>query len=195
MTVTSFSVRRVQSLRMGSRRRVLSVGGRVLCLLVLLAAAVIIPGERAIADSSTATLLCQGTVNVSYDPPLTYDDKPTQVSATEDFDYCPTGGVGSGSASSGYTTTAGCTSVRLFVVSSSTYFWDTGQSSEVTYTTTAIERLLNGTVLVTEQGTVTSGFGQGKTAVYQMILPQPNLLACAGAGVSHLTGPEVLTFL
>jgi hypothetical protein len=102
-----------------------------------LAAAAIIPGEHAVADPPMATLLCQGTVNVSYDPPLTYDDKPTQVSATEDFGYCPTGGVGSGSASASYTTTAGCTSVRLFVVSSSTYFWDTGQSSEVTYMTTA----------------------------------------------------------
>ena len=181
--------------RMCSRRRVFSVAGRVLCLLGLLAAAAIIPAGPAVAGSPTATLLCQGTVNVSYDPPLTYEDKPTQVSATEDFDYCLTGGVGSGSASGSYVTTAGCTSVRLFVVSSTTYFWDTGQSSEVTYTTTAIERLVNGTVLVTEQGTVTSGYGQGKTAVYQMILPQPNLLACAGAGVSHLSGPEVLTFL
>lgn len=169
--------------------------GRVLCLLALLATAVTIPAGRAAADPSTAALLCHGTVNVSYDPPLTFAAKPTQVSATEDFDFCPTGGVGSGSASGNYSTTAGCTSVRLFVVASTTYFWDTGQSSEVTYTTTAIERLLNGTVLVTEQGTVTSGFGEGKTAVYQMILPQLDLLACAGAGVGHLTGSEVLTFL
>ncbi len=165
----------------------------LLSLLVLVAAA-IIPAERAVADTSTAALLCLGTVDVSYDPPLTYANTPTQVSATENLD-CPTGGVSSGSASGSYVTTAGCTSIRLLVVASTTYFWNTGQSSEVTYTTTAIERLLNGTVLVTEQGTVTSGYGQGKTAVYQMILPQPDLLACAGAGVSHLTGSEVLTFL
>jgi hypothetical protein len=171
-------------------RRVPSLLG----LLVLVAASIIVPGERAVADPAESALLCQGTVNVSYDPPLTYANTPTQVSATEDLN-CLTGGVSSGSASGSYVTTAGCTSIRLLVVASTTYFWNTGQSSEVTYTTTAIERLLNGTVLVTEQGTVTSGFGQGKTAVYQMILPQPDLLACAGAGVSHLTGTEVLTFL
>jgi hypothetical protein len=153
-----------------------------------------LPAGTATADSPTATLLCHGTVTVTYDPPLTYTAKPTSVSASEDFTYCPSGGVTGGYASDSYETTSSCTSVRLFVVSSTTYFWASGQTSEVTYTTTAIERLVNGTVLVTEQGTVTSGFGQGKTAVYQMVLPQPDLLACAGEGVGRLVGDEVLTF-
>ncbi|MCT2593161.1 hypothetical protein LHJ74_25195 [Streptomyces sp. N2-109] len=180
-------------------RRTVAVVGSVLCLLGLpmtaaAPAALAAPATHA-ADDSSALLLCHGTVNVSYDPPLTYIPKPTTVSATEDFNYCPTGGVTGGSASASYETTSGCTSLRLFVVSSTTYHWDSGQTSVVTYTTTAIERLLNGTVLVTEQGTVTSGFGEGRTAVYQMVLPQLDLLACVSGGVDELTGSEVLTFV
>ncbi|WP_059006503.1 hypothetical protein [Streptomyces specialis] len=151
------------------------------------------PGARA-ADDPAPPLVCQGTVTVTYDPPLTYVPKPTTVSGREDF-VCAGGGVTGGFAADTYQTTAGCTSLRLFTVSTTTYHWDTGQTSQATYTITAIERLLNGTVLVTEQGTVTSGLHAGRTAIYQMVLPQLDLLACLGAGVGHLSGTEVLTFL
>ena len=54
---------------------------------------------------------------------------------------------------------------------------------------------MNGTVLVTEQGTVTSGPHAGRTAIYQIVPPQPDLLACLGEDASHLSGTEVPTFL
>jgi len=179
-------------LRPGACRSVTPVVAGALCLLWLMLTAT--TPTAAAADSPTVVLVCHGTVTASYSPPLTYIAKPTSVSATEDFDYCPSGGITGGFASAGYDATASCTSVRLLDVSSSTYYWNSGETSVVTYTTTAIERLVDGSVLVTEQGTVTSGFGQGRAAFYQMILPQLELTACAGAGVSQLKGPELLTF-
>jgi hypothetical protein len=174
-------------------RRALLAAGRVAGVLALIAAAVL-PACRASAAAATSALECQGTVTVTYDPPLTATPKPTHVSGTEDFDYCPVGGVTGGEASGDYDTTAGCTSLRLLTVSTSTYRWDSGQTSEVTYTNTAIERIGDATVLVTEQGTVTAGYDQGKAAVYHMTLPQLDPLACMGTGVARLAGPEVLTF-
>ncbi|MGK5531151.1 hypothetical protein [Streptomyces sp. URMC 129] len=170
------------------------MAGSLLCLLALPLTAAAPTARAADAPAPAQALLCRGTVTVSYDPPLTSVPKPTRVSGREDF-VCLSGGVTGGFAADSYGTTAGCTSLRLFTVSTTTYFWDTGQTSHVTYTTTAIERLVNGTVLVTEQGTVTGGLHQGRTAVYQMVLPQPDLLACLGDGVSHLSGTEVLTFV
>jgi hypothetical protein len=175
------------------RRRLTAVATGIVCLLgASLTAA--FPTAQAAANSPTAVLLCQGTETVSYSPPLTYTSKPTDVSGTEDLGYCPIGGVTKGSASGGFNGMLSCTSLRLLTVSSSTYSWNSGQTSVVTYTTTAIERLLDGSVLVTEQGTVTSGFDQGRVAAYQIILPQLNVAACLGAGVGQLVGPEVLTF-
>ena len=70
--------------------------------------------------------------------------------------------------------------------------WNTGISSTVTYTI-HVEKPLNGSVLVTDTGTVTSGFDQGATAVERVVLPQLDPTACAGAGVAQLTGPYTLT--
>ena len=175
------------------RRRVTAVAAGTMFLLgAPLTAA--FPAAPAAAASPTAVLLCQGTETVSYSPALTYTSKLTDVSGTEDLDDCPIGGVTAGFASGGYQGTLSCTSLRLLTVSSSTYTWNSGQKSVVTYTTTAIERLLDGSVLVTEQGTVTSGFDQGRAAAYQIILPQLDPTACLGSGVGQLAGPEVLTF-
>ena len=175
------------------RRRVTSVAaGTAFGLGTPLTAA--FPAAPAAADSPAAVLLCQGTETASYDPALTYTPKLTDVSGAEDLDDCPTGGVTAGSASGGYQGTLSCTSLRLLAVSSSTYTWNSGQKSVVTYTTTAIERLLDGSVLVTEKGAVTSGFDQGRAAAYQIILPRLDPTACLGAGVGRLAGPEVLTF-
>jgi hypothetical protein len=53
---------------------------------------------------------------------------------------------------------------------------------------------VNGTVLVTDTGTVASGLDQGAVANETTALPQPNPSACVGRGVSQLTGPYALTF-
>src|ERR1051326_960999 len=125
------------------RRRLAAVAAGIVCLLgAPLTTA--FPTAQAAANSPTAVLLCQGTETVTYSPPLTYTSKPTDVSGTEDLDYCPVGGVAKGSASGGFNSMLSCMSLRLLTVSSSTYSWDSGQTSVVTYTTTAIERLLDG---------------------------------------------------
>jgi hypothetical protein len=76
---------------------------------------------------------------------------------------------------------------------SDTYQWSNGTSSTVAYTA-PVETVANGNVIVTDTGTVTSGLDQGAVANETTTLPQPNLAACAGTGVSQPNGPYVLTF-
>jgi hypothetical protein len=54
--------------------------------------------------------------------------------------------------------------------------------------------MVNGSVVVTDTGTVTNGFDHGAVANETTTLPQPNLTACATTGVAQLNGPYTLTF-
>jgi hypothetical protein len=76
-----------------------------------------------------------------------------------------------------------------------TFSWNSGASSTIAFSLSTVDRLVNGTTVVTSYGTVTHGFDQGAQAIHTAVQPQLDLIACAGAGVARLTGPEVLQLM
>lgn len=161
---------------------------------LLLAAAGGLAGAPSAHGAPVPLLSCQGTETLTFKPALTNAPKPTRVSYAIDLSLCPVGGVTSGTSQGSFTVSASCTTISVLPPAfSDTYIWNTGASSTVTYTA-PVETTGNGTVIVTDTGTVTSGLDHGALANETTTLPQPNLIACAGPGVSQLTGPYALTF-
>lgn len=150
--------------------------------------------SAASARSALTLLSCAGAETLSFQPPLTNTSRPTHVHVTINLSLCPVGGVTSGESHTNFVVTTSCTVVDLLPPSfTDTYLWSTGASSAVTYTA-PVETVVNGSLVVTDTGTVTAGFDQGAVANETTTLPEPNLTACAGAGVAQVTGPYTLTF-
>lgn len=146
------------------------------------------------AAHATTLLNCVGTETLTFQPPLTTTPVPTQVHFAIDLDQCPAGGVSTGSSAGGFETTASCTVLDVLPPAfSDTYEWDTGTSSTATYIA-PVETVVNGSLVVTDTGTVTGGLGQGALANETTTLPEPNLLTCSTSGVAQTTGPYALTF-
>lgn len=155
----------------------------------LLLGAVISPAAHA-----AAPLSCAGTETLTFQPPLTNTPTPTQVHFAIDLTLCLTGGITSGSSDGNFQTTASCTTVNVLPPAfTDTYQWNTRASSTVNYTA-PVETVVNGSVVVTDTGNVTSGLDNGAVANETTILPEPGLLACATTGVAQLIGPYTLTF-
>jgi hypothetical protein len=76
-----------------------------------------------------------------------------------------------------------------------TYRWNTGTVSIITFNRTNVVRAVNGTTTITAFGSVTSGYGNGRTATRVVVLPAIDLTACATTGVSAQTGPATVLVL
>jgi hypothetical protein len=155
----------------------------------LLVGAVVSPVAHA-----AGPLSCAGTETLTFQPPLTNTPTPTQVHLAINLTLCLTGGVTSGNSDGDFRTTASCTTVDVLPPAfTDTYQWNTRASSTVSYTA-PVETVVNGSVIVTDTGNVTSGLDNGAVANETTVLPEPGLLACATTGVAQLTGPYTLTF-
>ncbi len=163
-----------------------------LCVGLLLGAATAAVGTPV---AHAATLLsCVGTETVTFAPPLTNTPTLTHVHFAIDLDLCLTGGVTTGDSEGDFQVTANCTTVDLLPPAfTDTYQWNTTASSTVTYTA-PVETVVNGSLVVTDTGNVTSGFDHGALANETTTLPEPSLTACATTGVPQLNGPYTLTF-
>jgi hypothetical protein len=153
-------------------------------------------GAAAIAPAAHATTLlnCLGTETLTFTPPLTNTSRPTQIHFAIDLDLCLAGGVISGESHGDFEVTTDCTVLDVLPPAfTDTYQWNTRASSAATYTAPVLTQV-NGTVVVTDTGTVTSGFDHGAVANETTTLPEPNLTACATTGVAQLNGPYALTF-
>ncbi|WP_326919838.1 hypothetical protein [Actinophytocola sp.] len=149
------------------------------------------------AHATSATLVhCEGSFTVTYDPPLTNTPRLTDVTFHNDLDSCLTGGVTSGDASGEFSAIRSCTTLDLPPHPATTTFsWNTGASSTIAFSLSTVDRLVNGTTVVTSYGTVSQGFDQGAQAIHTAVQPQLNPIACASSGVAQLTGPDVLQLI
>jgi hypothetical protein len=139
-------------------------------------------------------LSCQGAETLTFWPPLTSTPHMTQVRYAISLDHCIAGGVTGGESQGSFTVPTSCTTISVLPPAfSDAYQWSNRTSSTVDYTA-PVETTVNGTVIVTDTGTVSSGMDQGAVANETTALPQPDLAACAGTGVSQLSGPYLLTF-
>jgi hypothetical protein len=148
------------------------------------------------AHATPTTLVhCEGSFTVTYDPPLTSTLRLTEVTFHNELDSC-LGGVTSGDASGEFSAIRSCTTLDLPPhPATTTFFWNTGAFSTIAFSLSTVDRLVNGSTVVTSYGTVTQGFDQGAQAIHTAVQPQLDLIACAGAGVAQLTGPEVLQLI
>lgn len=149
-----------------------------------------VPAEAHIGAS---VLQCVGTQTLDFDPPLINSPRPTRVTFTEDFSTCRLGGVSAGSGAGESSETTGCITVTV-PTATATYHWETGEWSTVNWSTNAVSKL-NGTIAVIAHGTVTDGLFAGATALSEVILPQPDPIACAGNGVPSVSGADTLTLV
>jgi hypothetical protein len=139
---------------------------------------------------------CEGSFTVTYDPPLTNTLRLTEVTFHNELDSCSIGAVTSGDASGEFSAIRSCTTLDLPPHPATTTFtWNTGASSTIAFSLSTVDRLVNGTTVVTSYGTVTHGFDQGAQAIHTAVQPQLDPIACVGAGVAQLTGPEMLQLI
>ena len=183
---------------MPDRRTARPAHRRVAVLVASAALVLVTAGGLAAAPAAYGAplpvLSCQGAETLTFQPALTNTAQPVNVHYAIALTLCLLGGVSGGTSQGSFTVSASCTTVSLLPPAfSDTYQWSNHTSSTVTYTA-PVETVVNGTVIVTDTGTVTSGLDQGAVANETTALPQPNLAACAGTGVPQLNGPYALTF-
>lgn len=163
---------------------------------MLLAAVTTLTAVPAAHALPASLLYCEGYFSVTYEPPLTNTPTLTKVTFHNDLGYCPTAPIISGEASGEFSAVRSCTTLDLPPhPATTTIHWNTGASSTIAYSLSTVDRLVNGTTVVTSYGTVTHGFHAGSQAVHTAIQPNLDLTACAGPGVTRLTGPEKLVFI
>ncbi|MER7400091.1 hypothetical protein ABT381_31775 [Streptomyces sp. NPDC000151] len=128
---------------------------------------------------------------------MTLTPRPTRARVVEDYRNCTSSlnGITRGRGAASFEEEVSCLLTvqpgRTDVIE---YRWDTGQASTVRFTNTTVARV-GGTTTVTSTGQVSSGPGEGSTAIREVALPSLDLVACAGEGVSSQEGVTTLTFV
>ncbi|MDF0374382.1 hypothetical protein OM788_004291 [Streptomyces sp. KA12] len=140
-------------------------------------------------------VVCTGNETSTYTPPLTNTPQPTTVQSSENYSCTSLlTGVSSGTSTTTISGSYSCVISLQPFSATSTYHWNTGQTSTAEYDVTLV-RAANNTTVVTAVGTVTAGLGQGAAFTNVIVKPALNLTACASGGLAQLTGPATLTLL
>ncbi|BBD63015.1 hypothetical protein NIES2109_58650 (plasmid) [Nostoc sp. HK-01] len=174
------------------RRRALALS----CAVATATIGVDFMATKSIAQAQLLPVICSvGSETASYNPPLTTQTQNTTVSIQGSVGQC----IGaqpiiSGTYNFTVTFATSCNNIQSFPAYPITYNWNTGQSSQVSYTFTSLN-LINGQLLLTSTGTVTDGLFKGRTVQRTITLLGTNLTACFNQGLSTLGGPQTLTIL
>jgi len=153
---------------------------------------------------SLQSLICEGRAVATYDPPVTNTPQLTTVHVDVRYGL-ESAGVGAclvvgapitgGFRSSTVTLITSCTELLNSVPGLVTqYSWNDGSASTTKAQIQAVNRL-ESTSEIVEEGTITSGFGEGHHADWANTYPNLALDACATTGVSRLEGASKLTIL
>ena len=152
----------------------------------------------AIPALAGTAVLCTGTVEVTFSPPLTNTAQSTLISVTESHNPCthvPAGGLPflmSAHSSAQVSRMSSCSSLLTGGPGSSLVQWSNGDTS--TYNWNASASFINGNILVLRTGTVTSGRYAGESTSETLIespalAGNPDFLtACSTTGVPKVTG-------
>lgn len=165
----------------------------------LLAIGAVAAATPANASTSTSTLAptvltCQGSEVDSYSPALTNTPKNIAVKSSARHTCLgvsnpavTTANVDFSILQSNYS----CSSVLRNGDGTATIKWSNGKTS--TFQFSGMVNIVDGTLVTTQTGTLTSGLFTGSAAVRVITGPQLGLLECAGQGVSTRTGTSLLT--
>ncbi|MEU6160747.1 hypothetical protein [Streptomyces sp. NPDC047130] len=166
--------------------------------LAALAAAFVLPGGTAqAAQAQAATVVCTGTANQTYSPPLGPLPKTTDVDLNENV-TCLGGPFLTGTASASFVEQASCLIPppmdTVLPAGNIVYHWSNGQTSTVTYGLPVVVRAANQTI-VTTVGTITSGYSQGSLVEREVVTLDLDVLGCLTSSISKRPGSEILTVL
>jgi hypothetical protein len=146
------------------------------------------------AATSSATVLCHGQENITYNPGLTYTPATVQYSGTDTFTSCtstPPTGITSASITFGGTATLSCTAFVPSDTVTEIVNWSNGQTSTWTFTTQVITSP-DGELIIVASGPIVAGEFEGAQARQTISDLTPNPIACATpGGVTSESGPTV----
>jgi hypothetical protein len=156
--------------------------------------AVLLPAAP--AHASLATLSCQGTQVTAFYPALTRTPTQTYSSSDGAFGSCISTDISIGGAvadAEGVDPAASCDSLLTGGTGQTTFDWNNGNTSVFTYTRTSTD--LNGEIVSTETGTITSGEFAGNLATEVIIMPTLDLTACQTSGLPTASGAATFAIL
>lgn len=165
--------------------------GSLLALVVVVAGAV--AATAGAANAVTVEQVCAGTWAVTYDPPITNTPQVVRGNLTGVFPTCTNPAAPSGFYGQEFTDTVSCATLLTAGAASRTYTWTNPLAAPTTFTYNWTVSDVAGQAVITNTGLITSGTFAGASAEQVAVLMTPDVLQCAGAGISSLTGPTTLT--
>lgn len=163
------------------------------CLASVLVAAGMVVVTSGTAHASGVDQSCVGTWAVTYDPPITNDLRLVHGVLTGSFPVCTDLGAFNATYTQVFDDLVSCTELLSAGSASRTYVWGDAAAAPSTFTYNWTTSLVNGQAVITNVGTITSGRYAPDSAVQVATIASLDLLACAGDGISSLTGPTTLT--
>jgi hypothetical protein len=145
------------------------------------------------ADAATVDQVCVGTWAVTYDPPITNTPQVVNGDLTGFFPACTNPVAPSGSYRQTFTDTVSCATLLSAGTASRTYTWSNPLAAPTTFAYNWTVSDVGGQAVITNTGLVTGGTFDGASAEQVAVLVTPDVLQCAGTGISSLTGPTTLT--
>ncbi|GGS46386.1 hypothetical protein [Actinokineospora fastidiosa] len=163
------------------------------CLAVVLAAS----GSVAGAGPAQAVVgqECVGTWAVTYDPPITNTPQLVSATLTGVFPLCTDLVAFNGHYTQSFTDTVSCTTLLTAGAASRTYHWGNPAAAPSTFTYNWTVSVAGGQAVITNTGLITSGRFAPGSAVQLTTLATPDVVQCAGSGITTLTRPTTLTIL
>jgi hypothetical protein len=149
------------------------------------------------AAQAAVSVTCLGTSTISFSPGLTLFTQAVAFNVNDVYNCTssdPT--ITSGHSVRGNVLPLSCLNLASLFNSVNRYkiTWSNGQTSAAdgAFTVTSV----GGTIIVTAEGTITSGQFTGATAVVTWTWPEPNPVACLSApGVTQLAGVTTLQII
>jgi hypothetical protein len=175
--------------------RLFPIACSTVATILVAAGTALLPAASAQA-ATLGTLTCQGTEFTTFAPALTSTPTPTLIFSDDTYGPC----VSTDTSISGgfdYVQTdnpsASCTTLLSSGNGSATFTWNNGNSTTFSYRATTVD--VNGEIITTEIGTITSGEFAGNAATEVIVLPTLDLNACETTGLSTASGTVTLEIL
>lgn len=141
------------------------------------------PSAQAASPASHALvgdMVCPaGNQTVSFSPGVTLTPQNVSVTFNAALGLCVSltqPQITSGTSSGNVTVALDCLDLLSTTTGTQTFNWNDGQSSTLSFTRTVTN--LNGQTVLTLTGPITAGLFTGRTAVFVIVQPALNLLAC-----------------
>ncbi|TKC86767.1 hypothetical protein FAZ69_19125 [Trinickia terrae] len=151
-------------------------------------------------QASAQAVVCSGTETGTFNPPLTNTQQNLQITVSASYSPCLVTGVSgitSASVNNQFVRDYACQTLLGGGPGTRVFIWSNGQSSTFSYTATT--NSVGGNVVSTLTGNISAGLFQGQSAVVVVTLTSISqadfLTACAGSGITSVSGPTELTIL